>query len=134
MRTCCGAGRSGSRIKEAFSQAVRDLTQNGLERDRDGFLRTTLCSLQTVRVPTDNPETERPAKHVPQQELQLAVRRIVQDAHTAEPDAISLHVARLFGWQRRGPDVQAALEDAIDALVNSGALRVDGGLVTSVKP
>lgn len=38
--------------------------------------------------------------------------------------------ARLFGWGRRGPDIVRAVEQAIDDLVEPGALRRTGNALT----
>lgn len=133
IRKAWGVGRAGHRIKEAFNRAVRDLTRTGLERDVDGFLSTKFSMLRQVRIPSDDPDTQREARHTPQHELRIAIARLVGEAHTIRPDDLSIHVARLFGWRRRGPDVRAALEDAIEALVTAGELVHDGEYVRSAQ-
>jgi hypothetical protein len=61
--------------------------------------------------------------------LRHAVQRIVADANTITHDELSRHVARLFGWQRRGPDIRAILDEITGDLLRSGDLReVDGNL------
>lgn len=126
VRRAWGVGRAGNRIRDAFDWAVHDLTRAGLQRDGDGFLSTKFSQLRVVRVPTDDSDTQREARHIPRAELQLAVSGIVREANTVAHDEVSIHVARLFGWRRRGPDVRAALEEAIDALIRDGALVDDG--------
>lgn len=126
VRRAWGVGRAGHRIKDAFDRAVRDLTRTGLERDRHGFLRTKFSKLQQVRIPSDEPDTQRESRHIPQEELRLAIFRIIEDASTITHDDVSVRVARLFGWRRRGPDVRAALEDAIERLVSDGNVLDDG--------
>lgn len=126
VRRAWGVGRAGHRIKDAFDRAVRDLTRTGLERDRHGFLRTKFSKLQQVRIPSDEPDTQRESRHIPQEELRLALFRIIEDASTITHDDVSVRVARLFGWRRRGPDVRAALEDAIERLVSDGNVLDDG--------
>jgi len=106
--------------------AVLELLRQGLERDDDGFLDTKFSQLRTVRVPTEEPDTQREAKHVPQSEIQLAITSIVREANTVTHDEVSRHVAALFGWRRRGPDVRAKLEEAIAALARNGTLMDDG--------
>lgn len=122
-RKAWGVGRAGSRIKDAFDRAVRYLSRSELERDDAGFLSTEFATLEYVRVPSDDPDTQREVKHIPQQELQLAIAHVVRDAHSIRAAEVSVRVARLFGWKRRGPDVSAALEEAVEELVRSGELR-----------
>lgn len=62
-------------------------------------------------------------KHIPQQELQLAIAHVVRDAHSIPAAEVSVRVARLFGWKRRGPDVSAAIEEAVEELLRIGELR-----------
>jgi very-short-patch-repair endonuclease len=126
VRQGWGVRRAGSRIREAFDMAVLELLRQGLERDDDGFLDTKFSQLRTVRVPTEEPDTQREAKHVPQSEIQLAITSIVREANTVTHDEVSRHVAALFGWRRRGPDVRAKLEEAIAALARNGTLMDDG--------
>ncbi len=128
VRTAWGVGRAGSQIQRAFNQAVRDLVHGGhLEREEPGFLGVPSTALNTVRVPTDNPNSQREANHVPPRELRLAISRIVREAHAITPEEVSVRVARLFGWKRRGHDVRAALDEATKTLTDSGELVLDGG-------
>lgn len=132
VRSAWGKGKSGSRIKEAFTNAVRDLCRSTMDRDRNGFLRVSNTAVTAVRVPgADDPRTEREVKHVPPEELKLAIRRIVVDAHTVTHDDLSQHVARLFGWRRRGTEIRATLDDATAELLRSGDLLEDNGTLTS---
>lgn len=125
IRTAWGKDRSGSRITDAFHRVVRELAR--VRRDSDGFLSAPSLQLSAVRVPTtDDPTTEREVKYVPQEELRLAVARIVEDAHSIMREDLTFHVARLFGWRRRGPDVRAALGRAVDELVRIGTLVQSG--------
>jgi hypothetical protein len=41
-------------------------------------------------------------------------------------DELTFEVARLFGWNRRGPDIAVALDGAVDALVRDGTIGEDG--------
>lgn len=128
VRDAWGAWRSGSRMKVAFTTAVHGLTRSTIDRDDHGFLKLRGQSCDNVRTPT-NSRTEREVKHVPRDELRLAVQRIVADAHTITHDDLSRHVARLFGWQRRGPDIRAILDEITHDLLRTGDLhQVDGNL------
>lgn len=125
VRIAWGVGRAGPRIKDAFDSAVRALGRKALDVDAVGFLRLESSTLSKVRVPTDDPESRREAKHVPQAELQLAIAHLVSDAHAITRDEVSVRVARLFGWSRRGPDVTAALDRAIEILVRNDLVISD---------
>jgi very-short-patch-repair endonuclease len=129
VRDAWGVGRAVPRIREAFTIAVRVVTRSTIDKDNHGFLKISGQSFNDVRIPTDDSRTKREIKHIPREELRHAVRRIVADAHTITHDELSRHVARLFGWQRRGPDIRAILDEINGDLLRSGDLReVDGNL------
>jgi len=131
VREAWGKWKSGSRIKEAFDRAVRDLTRSALDRDHRGFLRTKSSGLDTVRVPAEEPSTKRPVKHLPPEELREAVYRFTMDAQLITREELTVRVARLFGWGRRGPDIRAALDDAIDELIDDGRLTAEEDRLTT---
>ena len=55
-------------------------------------------------------------------EANLAVRYIVDGARRVSRDELTSEVSRLFGWNRRGPDIAAALDGAVDALIREGLI------------
>jgi very-short-patch-repair endonuclease len=132
VRTAWGMSRSGSRIRDAFDRAVTSLARGSLQRDRSGFLRDKGSALDVVRVPVaDDEDTQRPVKHLPPEELRLAVGEFIADAHPITREELTTRVARLFGWARRGPDIRAALEDAVDALLAGGEVSEVGDRLIS---
>ena len=62
-------------------------------------------------------------------ELQLAIRTVAEHSIRADRGAIIIRVAELLGYERRGPRIQKALEDAFDALVADGTLSLADGKV-----
>jgi hypothetical protein len=125
VRDACGAKRAGSRIKEAFDAAVRALRSSGtVQRDSGGFLFLTSQLPPTVRGgDSDYPESIRSAQEVPPAELQLAIANLVMDAKTIDENELTSRVAALFGWNRRGPEIEEVLRSAVRSLVRRGTLR-----------
>lgn len=123
IRQAWGVGRSGPRIKEAFGLAVSEVVRDGFDLDRLGFLRMRSRQLDSVRVPGTDPATQREVKYLPREELRLAVLRLVDEVHSISDDELMTHVARLFGWQRVGPDIRAALEGVVEELVRGGSVN-----------
>src|SRR5438309_1597287 len=87
-----------------------------LRKGRDAFLRKLDAQFELVRVPTDDPVTARSVESVPPEELDNAVYWMVSSAHSISPTDLRLHAARLFGWGRTGPDISAAIEEAVDRM------------------
>jgi hypothetical protein len=126
VREAWGTGRAGSRIRGAFNDAMNSLIRQGeVKRDRFGFL--WIGELKGVRVPVEETaETRRTIEEVPAEELQLAVQHLVFDARSIAWDELTTSVARLFGWSRRGLDIAVTLDDAVEALVDTDVIRLNG--------
>jgi hypothetical protein len=77
-----------------------------------------------VRAPVDDePRTTRDVKAVPDAELAQAVERLVNEARSASSAELQQRTARIFGWRRNGPWIQAALTRTIDELLATGRIR-----------
>ena len=81
--------------------------------------------LDTVRAPADG-HVARPVSDVPQVELRLAIARLAEDAKSIDTNELQTRVARIFGWKRNGPDITAALNQAIIDAARLGQSTVDG--------
>ncbi|MEV6908674.1 DUF3320 domain-containing protein [Amycolatopsis sp. NPDC051071] len=123
IRRAWGVGRSGSRIKEAFGLAVNEVVRDGFKLDRHGFLSVRSNQLVSVRVPGADPETHREVKYLPREELRLAVSSLIDEVYHVSDDELVTSVARLFGWQRLGLEIRAALESVVEELVRDGVVN-----------
>jgi hypothetical protein len=133
IRRTWGLRRAGGRVQEAFDQAVRQLVSRSLvERDADA-LRVPGRELGLVRVPDgDDEATRRGAEDVPLVELALALREAATALGAVEVDDLTMRVAKLFGWTRRGGAIQERLDAALDLAVQRGELAVDGSRVRAL--
>ena len=123
VREAWGVGRAGNRIREAFKAALESLRRRGqVSRTERSYTYTHASQLQVVRVPGSNQLAERSATQISRTEAKLAVRHIIDDARRVSRDELTSEVSRLFGWNRRGPDIAAALDGAVDALVREGLI------------
>lgn len=125
-------GRVGSRIQAAVDEALNNVTVDGrrVMRDARGFLSLPGESRPSVRLPTED-QRRKPNQVLPQ-ELREAVRLMVADAGSVSEDDLSEAVARLFGWARRGPDVNSVVSAALAGLLETEVLvREASGRVTS---
>jgi very-short-patch-repair endonuclease len=81
-----------------------------------------------VRVPQEGDErTEREVRHVPDVELAEAVARLVAEARVVTEEEAQQKAARLFGWRRNGPAIQAALMRIVEQLADEGRVEREGG-------
>jgi very-short-patch-repair endonuclease len=118
VREAWGVGRAGARIREAFASAVRMLSRQGhlVTHERD-FLMVPGADPSRVRLPTEDEATRRRVDEVPASELRAAIEHTVRDAIRAERDELTQRVARLYGWNRRGRDIERALDKAVTYLL-----------------
>jgi hypothetical protein len=132
VRRAWGLKRAGGRVQEAFDQAVRQLVARALVERDDDALRMPGTSLVTVRVPTSEEATRRGAEDVPRVELALAMVRAAHAAGGAVAiDDLTMQVAKLFGWTRRGGAIQERLDAALELAASRGDVTIDGGRVSA---
>lgn len=126
-------GRSlTERVRRATSDAVLTSSRQGrCQRDGD-WVRPRDAASQgvVVRVPTDDPHTVRDIEHIPPEELDEAVDRLVGDAQLIAEDELVTAVARLFGVARTSKRIHATLQDALERLIEGQRLeRNEQGMI-----
>ena len=123
LRDAWNIGQIGSRIRARLDSAVR---ASGVHRDGD-FLFTLDRLDPRVRTPVEG--CRRAVQEIPGAELELALVNLVRDARRISQDDATVHVARLYGWNRRGPDITRRFATIIAQLVADGRLaRAADGL------
>lgn len=132
IRRAWGLRRAGGRVQEAFDQAVRQLVaRTVVERESDALV-VPGATLELVRVPSDDDSTKRSAEDVPLVELALAMRRMASAlGGGVEVDELTMRVAKLLGWTRRGGAIQERLEAALRAAQERGDIEISGGRVSA---
>lgn len=121
LRDAWWMGRVGTRIREAFRDAVAYLVGRD-QIEVDGPFLAIPGQEIFVRVPEDELVIARKVTAIAPAELQLAIVKLLGDAGAADQDGLRTAWARLFGWRRVGSDIEIAFEDALEALVRSGAV------------
>ena len=117
------------RLRSANRAMVSPCREAAQEPQR--FLARDGGEIQAVRIPGGDPEARRGAEEIPLAEMQLAVANLVADAKRVRREELTFEVARLFGWNRRGPDIAAALDRAVDGLLRNGTVVADDEYLVS---
>ena len=117
-----GLNRAGSRMREAFTRVARYLCRNQEIQQERSWMR---CRVQksSVRVPMSDGAPRRPVREVPPDEIQRALLLLLKDAGPCTPESLCLAWARLYGWARVGPDIEAAFKKAVKALRATGMVE-----------
>ena len=110
-----GKSRTGSRILEASRRAARHAISSGRGVRKSGaFLMT---SEQEISPPVRDRRAEEggilKANHLPPMEIEAAAGKITRECGELESDEMVRAVARLLGFQRLGPELLAAIREAI---------------------
>ncbi|MBM4397672.1 MAG: DUF3320 domain-containing protein [Deltaproteobacteria bacterium] len=127
IREAWGLQRAGSRVRDAFDEALRRVLHVGqVTRSQTGCLVASGRVLDAVRVPDSAPATRRTITEMPREEIAMAVQRLVADVRLISRDELPVRVARLFGWGRTGSEIAEAIERVVLALLDAGVLRAEG--------
>jgi hypothetical protein len=127
-----GKDRAGSRIRFATKKGLKHLaaTEGNYKYD-DGFWFT---EAQAADVPirdraSASTSLQSPAM-LPPLEIRAAVLKALEDNGAVSRDKLSVAVARLFGFQRTGPELRSVIDREIGRLIRIGQLREDGQVIS----
>jgi very-short-patch-repair endonuclease len=113
LREAWDIGRIGRNIRLNIDVAI---LKARVRRDGD-FLLDPEAAVY-VRAPTDL--CQRSVSQVHGSELDLALIQIARDAGGIGEEDLTVRTARIYGWERRGPDITAALRERIASLLDRG--------------
>jgi len=116
--------RVGERMMNAVKSAWRSLSREKLLRIQGEFLWPVAESFQLrVRRPNyDDDRSRRRIEEIPPEEIALAMKNLTRDGLSIERDKLLVYVARIFGFERTGNQIQTSLGDILGELLESGQL------------
>ncbi|WJK40109.1 DUF3320 domain-containing protein [Solwaraspora sp. WMMA2056] len=119
LRDAWDIGRFGSKIKTNLDAAIRlaDVTRIG------DFIDVPDRTVTAVRLPTD--KVQRKVEQVSDEELRLAVTRLLDSGGTVAREELMTVVSRMYGWGRLGSEIRGRLSAVIGQLIASGTVTAD---------
>ena len=128
-----GLQRLGPRMQATVNQALRAAEKAGALVRRGDFLWPPDPAFKlSVRIPVPaDPLTFRKLEHIPPEEIELAMVRLVHDGSGVEHDALLSETARVFGVKSLGSSVRRTLTAVLEDAVKRGALRRTNGTVVA---
>lgn len=120
LREAWGIGRVGAVVRDNIHGAIRQAAVIFT----DDFLDVPVRNGSTVRVPADG-EGQRTVAQVPESELRNALTFLLRDAGTVSQGELFTATARIFGWNRRGPDITNRLTWVLRRMSEDGQVTVD---------
>jgi hypothetical protein len=131
IREAFGLHRTGNRILEHIRTGLKHLARDGHIDEDDEFWSPVGRELQAVRDRRNSDLPLRRAAMISPAEYQLAITRIISDAVAISREDLIIETARVFGFDRTGPDLREAIERQSEALVDLGRCYVDGDVLRS---
>jgi very-short-patch-repair endonuclease len=129
VREAFSLGRTGRRILETVREALEQVVREGtISRDGE-FWSSNNDKLKYPRLRRDASPSLRRADRIAPEEYRLAIRTVLKEAAAATKSEVAIAVARAFGFERTGNDLDAAISDQINFMVQSGEMEnVEGKL------
>jgi very-short-patch-repair endonuclease len=129
VREAFGLQKTGKRILAHVRAGLKHLARNG-SVVRDGeFWWAVGRDLPAVRNRRNAALPLRRAAMIAPAEYQLAILTIIAEAVAIERDDLVVETARLFGFDRTGPDLKEAIDKQTATLVKCGRLQLDGDIL-----
>jgi hypothetical protein len=134
LREHWGTGGIGPRARTNVERALSLAKVSGMKvkLDREGFIRVEGADSVNVRRPAESSDV-RKAGAIPPEEFDEAVRLVVADAIVITEEELLVAVRNVFGWGRRGVDIQTALQRSVLRSTKKGycVRRPDGSYETT---
>jgi len=103
--------RARPSLRETVEYLLAELARAGVCRLDGDYAWPPDTEEVSVRTPTAaDPETRREVIHVPDAELRIAICKLLRDADTLDPDELTEHAARLFGWEHTGSRIRTTIQ------------------------
>lgn len=127
-------GTVGARARANIERALSLAKVSGMKvnLDKEGFIRVDGADAVNVRRPNGTADM-RKAGAIPPEEFDEAVRLVVADAIVITEEELQVAVRNVFGWARRGIDIQTALQRSLLRATKKGYClrRADGSYETT---
>ncbi len=96
---------------------------------KKGFLCLPGSVVAEVRDRSELDTLERSIEYVSPEELDLAIRQVLEETHGAEKEEIPTLVARKLGLARTGSEVRQTISKSVRKLVKDGRASIQGGFL-----
>jgi hypothetical protein len=131
LRQAWGLERTGERIRQAVEDAVAEGEKKDRLRRQGDFLWPAGEAAVKVRVPAaGESESQRDLEQIAPEELQEAMRLLVQQGGGLGEDTLLTQTARVFGFRNVGDNMRELLRGCLRALQEQGVCATNAGTVT----
>ena len=129
VREAFGLEKTGSQIRKAVQQALRLATGQQRLTAEEPFWSTSGMALSQPRDRRHVALSVRRAERIPPVEYCLAIRLAIEAAISLPSEEVCVQAARLLGFDRTGPDLQAAIAGQLQSMLARGEVYENGGRI-----
>ena len=130
IAVAAGYDKSGIKITQAVERSIGQCKLSGNISERDSFLWPVKMNSPQVRFPVENSyQTHRSIQHIPNEEMELAMKKIIKLGMSMEVDSLIDETARFYGFGKTGVQIREVLQDRVDELLRRGEFRMKDGYV-----
>jgi len=126
MADAARVGKINSRVKYTVTQATQFAVDNKLVKAKGDFLWPVDMEHPIVRDRSALSTASKKLEYIAPEEMDLAVRKVVEEAIGIQPEAAVPFIARLFGFARVTEDLKNDLLHAIDLSIAKETVILDG--------
>ncbi|CAN7429582.1 DUF3320 domain-containing protein [Phyllobacterium sp. LjRoot231] len=133
VRSAWGLARSGNRIRDAVTAAIRAAKSQGLIVEANGFF---AILDQAVRVRNRSAVVSpslRKLETLPPSEIETAAIAVVEENFGASRDQLITAISRLLGFASTSTQLRSIIEPCINAAVAAGTISEDNGMLSRSK-
>jgi Tripartite tricarboxylate transporter family receptor len=132
IRDAFGLQKTGKRILAHVRSGLKHLSRKASVSREGEFWSVTGRDLEAVRNRRNGALPLRRAAMIASAEYQVAISTIISEAVEISRDDLVVETARLFGFDRTGPDLKEAIDRQVATLVKAGRLYLDGEVLRLV--
>lgn len=123
-----GFQKVGSRVMEAVNSSIRILIREGKVKRINKFLWSSRndFSLVVRQSVLNEKESLRTIKFVPSEEIELAIKNLIQGGFSILEDEVVKQVARIFGFDRTGAHIYERIKGTLKKMISRGDLVFKG--------
>jgi very-short-patch-repair endonuclease len=125
IREAFGLQKTGKRILAHIKSSLDHLSRNGRVSSDGEFWSAVGQNISTVRNRRHAALPLRRATMISPAEYQIALSTIVADAVTISGNDLVVETARMFGFDRTGPDLKEVIDRQVERLVKEGRIVLD---------
>jgi very-short-patch-repair endonuclease len=126
IREAAGLGRAGVRIRSALDAAVISATRTKNVRKKRQFLWVKNQEEPTVRDRSDLPVSSRKLEFVSPEEIEAAVKTVIENAMGMSASDIPQASCKLFGFKAVSEEMRQMISRIVNSMVHKGKLVQQG--------